>query len=73
MAVFCGTAIRIIGAAVLPKKSSLHYTRHFSAIYKRGKGICLQIVYIWHDYEVKIQNLKYKTTCKKGSQQNKLL
>ena len=28
------------------EKSSLHYTRHFSAIYKRGKGICLQIVYI---------------------------
>lgn len=27
-------------------KNTLHYTRHFSAIYKRGKGICLQIVYI---------------------------
>ena len=59
MAAFCGIAIRTIGAAIRPK-NSLHYTRHFSAIYKRGKGACLQIVYIWHDYGVKIQNLKYK-------------
>lgn len=41
-------------------KNTLHYTRHFSAIYKRGKGIYLQIVYIWRAYGVEIQNLKYK-------------
>ena len=26
-------------------KNTLHYTRHFSAIYKRSKGDCLRIIY----------------------------
>lgn len=46
MAVFCGTAIRIIGAAILPKKFPSLYTTFFSD-FLSCQIHCLQIVFIF--------------------------
>lgn len=46
MAVFCGTAIRIIGAAILPKKFPSLYTTFFGD-FLSCQIHCLQIVFIF--------------------------
>lgn len=46
MAIFCGTAIRIIGAAILPKKFPSLYTTFFGD-FLSCQIHCLQIVFIF--------------------------